>query len=310
MYTNALYMINGFLGSGKTTFLMHVFEQLKDKKIAVIMNEFGTVSVDSEIIKNYSIEVNEIINGSVFCSCKSDKFVEQLIKINQHDFDYIFVESSGLANPNNLDPLLELVEKKSERGINYKGAIGIIDVQTIHKLIKTAAMVKQQVAVSDLIILNKIDLVDSKRIPMIRALLREYNDTALLVEAQYCNIDQALFIDSLNVLREKKLPPNQMTLGIEKYLIKIPEIITEEQLNHWINQFSSKTYRTKGFVKTTQGTILVQGVSDHLDIYPQKDDTDESYLIVLSFGKEYVLRTIQKEWKKISDQKLIIQERG
>ena len=97
-----LYLLTGFLGAGKTTFLTSVLNDLTGKKVAVIMNEFGKIGIDGPIINKEGIELVEINRGSIFCSCLQLSFVAALIEMADRDMEYVFVESSGLADPSNI----------------------------------------------------------------------------------------------------------------------------------------------------------------------------------------------------------------
>ena len=93
--TTKLYVITGFLGAGKTTLLLKLLEHLKGSRVGIIQNEFGKLGIDGVILKNDDIHMVEINRGSIFCSCLKLSFVSALSEMTQHDFDYLFVESSG-----------------------------------------------------------------------------------------------------------------------------------------------------------------------------------------------------------------------
>ncbi|MDA3845222.1 MAG: hypothetical protein PF505_01595 [Vallitaleaceae bacterium] len=104
-----IYLITGFLGAGKTTFLN---ERLLDShgKTGVLMNEFGKVSMDSIIVKDLTGEFIELKNGSIFCSCLKEHFIEGLKKLILMDLDDLYIESSGLADPSDMGKILSVIE--------------------------------------------------------------------------------------------------------------------------------------------------------------------------------------------------------
>ena len=106
-----LYLLTGFLGAGKTTFLSSVLNDLSDKKVAVIMNEFGKVGIDGTIIQREGMELVELNRGSIFCSCLQLSFVSALVEMADRKMEYVFVESSGLADPSTIGEFLEAVEE-------------------------------------------------------------------------------------------------------------------------------------------------------------------------------------------------------
>ena len=105
-----LVMLTGFLGSGKTTLLQKLIDEYADRKIGVLINEFGAVSVDSEIIDDKGVQMTELSNGSIFCACLKDQFVDALVKLSGRDLEYLFIEASGLADPANMVELLKGIE--------------------------------------------------------------------------------------------------------------------------------------------------------------------------------------------------------
>ena len=159
----SLYMLTGFLGAGKTTFLEKMIHGFKDQKIAVIMNEFGKSDVDGKLISHLPIMMKKIDNGSIFCSCKSDKFIDVMIDITKQKPDVLIVESSGLANPSTMPGILDLVSKLTNESFDPKANIGIMDATNVYKLARTAVMVASQIAHSDIILLNKVDLASPER---------------------------------------------------------------------------------------------------------------------------------------------------
>src|SRR5699024_4719275 len=102
-------------------------EKLDDKKIGIIQNEFGKLSVDGELINKNGIEMTEISRGSIFCSCLKLSFVEALAEMGKMDLEYVFVESSGLADPSNIEEILESVKELAGDVYDFKAAICLID---------------------------------------------------------------------------------------------------------------------------------------------------------------------------------------
>ena len=97
-----LYLLSGFLGSGKTTFLTNILKHLSEEKVGVIMNEFGKIGIDGTIISKQGMKLVEINRGSIFCSCLKLSFVSAMIEMADYPLKYLFVESSGLADPSNI----------------------------------------------------------------------------------------------------------------------------------------------------------------------------------------------------------------
>ena len=122
-----LYVLTGFLGSGKTTLLLKILENLKGHKVGVIQNEFGKLSIDGDILRNDDIQMIEITRGSIFCSCLKLSFVAALSEMAQQDFEYLFVESSGLGDPSNVEEILNAAEVASGKKFDFKGVLCMVD---------------------------------------------------------------------------------------------------------------------------------------------------------------------------------------
>ena len=122
-----LYVLTGFLGAGKTTVLLKILEQLKGHRVGIIQNEFGKLGIDGTILRNDDIQMVEINRGSIFCSCLKLHFVNALSEMAQQDFEYLFVESSGLGDPSNVEEILQAAQVVSGKEYDFKGVICLVD---------------------------------------------------------------------------------------------------------------------------------------------------------------------------------------
>ena len=120
-----LYLITGFLGAGKTTFLKNFINELSDYRLHLIINEFGKEGVDGELLRELGTALDEINNGSIFCSCRLDKFEEVLEKALSEKPDIIIVEASGLSE----DEVRQIIAD------NTKGkTLGVFGEETVNVL--------------------------------------------------------------------------------------------------------------------------------------------------------------------------------
>lgn len=230
-----LIIITGFLGSGKTTFLNNILNSLRLKKIGLIINEFGEINVDAELINmEGDSEISEINNGSIFCSCLSGSFINTLAKYQDLDLDYIFVESSGMSRPISLDKILDSLNTLTEQSFNYSGMICIVDALNINNLLKSVNSVKEQIAYSDLILINKTDLVDAKDIENAVVNIKMINEHAKIVETSFAKIDINLLenLSNINDLKSVRLDDNLSSENIipENFLLKFEKEIKEQEL--------------------------------------------------------------------------------
>ncbi|MGL4759477.1 MAG: CobW family GTP-binding protein [Patescibacteria group bacterium] len=150
-------IITGFLGSGKTTLINKIINENKDKKFGLIINEFGEVGVDAELVSSTEQEITEISNGCLCCVVRSDLIgaVEKMIETNK--IDHLIIETSGLAEPG---PIAQTFVMDNLNGrINLDSIVCLIDAQNFENNIKNYNILKEQIQTSDIAILNKI--VDS-----------------------------------------------------------------------------------------------------------------------------------------------------
>ena len=103
-----LFVLTGFLGAGKTTFLKRILCNWEGKKIGVIQNDLGKVNIDGELIEKDGLELREISQGSIYCSCRKLDFVKALAELAQRELQYVLVESSGIGDPSNVEKKAEL----------------------------------------------------------------------------------------------------------------------------------------------------------------------------------------------------------
>ena len=151
------YLITGFLGAGKTTLLRAILPHFRGKKMRLIINEFGKVGMDGTLLRDYGADISEIVNGSIFCVCKLDQFERALEEAMAGEPDVILVETSGLSDPGSIRSILAEYERLGS--LRYRGAICLVDALRFPKVIETARACKKQLAVSDVVLLNKCDLV-------------------------------------------------------------------------------------------------------------------------------------------------------
>ena len=123
MEQTKLFVLTGFLGAGKTTFLKRILHDLEGTKVGVIQNDLGKVNIDGELIEKDGLELREISQGSIYCSCRKLDFVKALAELAQRGLDYVLVESSGIGDPSNVEELLQAVEVLQPGAYRFAGLI-------------------------------------------------------------------------------------------------------------------------------------------------------------------------------------------
>ncbi len=260
-----IFLITGFLGSGKTTFLN---QELKNSltRTGVLMNEFGKVSMDSVTLSNNGIDLKELTNGSIFCACLKDKFIDGLMELVDRDLDQIYVESSGLSDPSNMENVMEVLRKKLPgKTFEYRGSICLLDGVYFFAELEKLVSVERQIKHSHYILINKADLIDEDKIAAIKDKIGSINPLAKVGVTEYGQIktgdSQMTYFpieDEATTNREDN-KPKQLVMTF----LYPP---SEDQLKAFLSEVSSAFYRIKGFVEVDGSCMKIDGVNDTIEM--------------------------------------------
>lgn len=296
-----LYLLTGFLGSGKTTFLTNVLNDLEDRKVGVIMNEFGKVGIDGAIIKKDDMELIEINRGSIFCSCLQLSFVSALIEMADRNMEYIFVESSGLADPSNIGEFLDAVQVAKGDIYDYSGSICIVDGVNFLEQIEDIETVERQLKFCHLAIISKVDLISKEVLEKIKHRIREINpkvelQTSINGKLDYNFLDKNLMEsdwagteDTTNTPENK---PKTLTLTYDGE-------ITKEKLTQFINMIKKDSYRIKGFFKLEDVWNQVDVVGSRIDYKTTDKEEPSSQLVIISKIGPQIIKPIFSAWEAV-----------
>ena len=202
-------VLTGFLGSGKTTLLNRILTEQHGKRIAVIENEFGEIGVDQELVIHAEEEIFEMNNGCICCTVRGDliRILGNLMK-RKDKFDYILVETTGLADPGPVAQTF-FVDEEMQTRMKLDGIVTLVDAKHIWEHIDEADEAKEQVAFADVIILNKTDLVAPADLKRLEARIRSMNAAAKIFHAQNAvvDLDHVLNVGGFNLDRAISVDP-------------------------------------------------------------------------------------------------------
>jgi G3E family GTPase len=153
-------VLTGFLGAGKTTLINRILSENHGKRIAVIENEFGEVGVDHELVIGADEEIFETSNGCICCTVRGDliRILGQLRK-RRHRFDAVLIETTGLADPGPVAQTFFIDEELKEH-YALDAIVTLVDARHIDQELKDSAVSLEQIAFADVVLLNKIDLME------------------------------------------------------------------------------------------------------------------------------------------------------
>lgn len=289
-----LYLITGFLGAGKTTFVNHAVEIFHDKRIAIIVNEFGKQGIDGGLISKNGYDVSEISNGSIFCVCRSDLFIDALKDALSSQIDVLIVETSGLSNPTGIDEILAETKKVTGESFDYKGCVCIIDAVNFNRVLSTVVVVPDQIKQSSLILVNKIDLVNDQVLNDIKAQIIELNPHCDIVFTSYSKITSG-DITNLAPIKEKVMG-GKVDISSVSLTFNILNAITKVQFDGLINALAPLVYRVKGYVTLEDKYYFVDGVMDK--IMQTQVETTQSEGVVLLYQNTSPVRKMLKGYCK------------
>ncbi len=295
-----LYFLTGFLGSGKTTLLKHVLNKLEKKKIGLIINEFGQISVDGDVIEEEGIEIKQLNNGQVFCSCLSHTFIETLVTYAKLPIELLIVETSGLANPVSLENILEDLQQIAGDIYEYCGMLSIIDPSTFPVLREALVAIDEQVVRSDYLIINKVDLLDQEdKLELINE-LRLLNATAPIEETSYGKINPDFFMR--NLLLPEKICTVRNKVSSERprhYIVDFTKKIEHIKLVNFLKKLTADSLRIKGLVNTDNGWQHVDVVGKDIQIRSFSGTKNNSSLVVISAIGTALFPKIEEAWQEV-----------
>ena len=181
-------ILTGFLGSGKTTLLNNILSVEHGKRIAVIENEFGEIGIDQALVIEADEEIFEMSNGCICCTVRGDliRVLGNLMK-RRDKFDYVLVETTGLADPGPVAQTFFMDDDIREE-FALDGIVTLVDAAHIDQQLGRSEESEEQVAFADVLVLNKVDLVDDVHLDKIEARLREMNRMARVVRSEQADV--------------------------------------------------------------------------------------------------------------------------
>jgi G3E family GTPase len=171
-------VLTGYLGAGKTTLLNRILSEPHGKKYAVIVNEFGEIGIDNDLVVGADEEVFEMNNGCICCTVRGDlvRILDGLMR-RKGKFDAIIVETTGLADP---APVAQtfFVDENVGRKTRLDAVVTVADARWLNDRLKDAPEAKNQIAFADVILINKTDLVSPAELSEVEARIRGINPYA------------------------------------------------------------------------------------------------------------------------------------
>ena len=209
-YRVPVTVVTGFLGSGKTTLLNYILSKEHGKRIAVIENEFGEIGIDNELVIGADEEIFEMSNGCICCTVRGDliRVLENLMK-RKDKFDYILIETTGLADPSPVAQTF-FADADTQESFELDAIVTVVDAKHVWQHLDDSSECQEQIAFADLILLNKTDLVTSEELDKLEEKIYSMNSFVKIfrTENAQIEIDKILNVKSFDLKGKLELKPD------------------------------------------------------------------------------------------------------
>jgi G3E family GTPase len=291
-------VVTGFLGSGKTTLVNFILSENHGKRIAVIENEFGEIGIDDALVIDAEEEIFEMNNGCICCTVRGDliRILGTLMK-RRDKFDYILVETTGLADP---APVAQtfFVDEEIRAQLRLDAIVTVVDAKhlALHLFeekeegIENEAL--EQLAFADRVLINKVDLVNEEELLLVEKQIRSINAGASLVRTQMSKVDLDWVLNARAFELSRVLEVDPQFLEESEHMhdqsitsvgIEVDGPVDLEKINDWLGwllrEKGTEIFRMKGIlnINGSENRFVFQGVHMLFDGQPDRAwRTDET----------------------------------
>ena len=273
-------LITGPLGSGKTTLLRHILA-VQLGKIAIVMNEFGEIAIDTKVIEGKNVRIAELGGGCVCCSLlgEFEAAVNEIIETIAPE--RIVVETTGLAEPE----ALVFNIREALPHCRLDGVVSVIDADMLIRFPELGHTTRLQIERADILLLNKIDLIESRQIEPLETKLQEINPSAVIVRTERCVIDPELLF---GIGGERKIAPPEHPHQpeFESLAFTSSKVFSRDCFEEFVNALPPSVVRAKGFIRFVGGAQLFNFVAGRWELEAFEFDRTELVFIGRNIAAE------------------------
>lgn len=248
-----VYILSGFLGAGKTTLLQNILseEQKSDRKIAVIMNELGEVSIDSDVIPEET-PLKELLNGCVCCTIQGQLEVQLENMLREYDLDAIYIETTGVAHP--IEVLDACLSPLFADLLDVRAILTIVDAkrwQSRDSLsIQLRKLLMEQVEHADVVLINKIDSLSENEKAAIISEIQSLNKNGKLFMTEFARIP----LSSIQTSKISKKHQHEQAhvhkhLHLRSYVHSFTKPVDLEKFEQFLREMPDTIFRIKGYIR-------------------------------------------------------------
>ncbi|MEG4321409.1 MULTISPECIES: GTP-binding protein [unclassified Microcoleus] len=277
-------VLTGYLGAGKTTLLNHILTHEHGKKVAVIVNEFGEVGIDNQLIIDADEEIFEMNNGCICCTVRGDliRIIGNLMK-RREKFDHLVIETTGLADP---APVIQtfFVDEDMRDKLVLDAVVTVVDAKHISQH-WDADEAQEQIAFADVVLLNKTDLVTEEELAELEKRIRAMNAMAKIHRTRNSELDMAalLGVKAFDLNRALEIEPDFLGEHAHEHDETVTSVAIVEsgaidgnKFSDWIEELlrtqGPNIFRTKGILNIAgkNERFVFQGVHMIFDGRPDR----------------------------------------
>jgi len=283
-------LITGPLGSGKTTLLRHILAT-QSEKIAIVMNEFGEIAIDTKVVEGKNVRIAELGGGCVCCSLLGEFEAAVNEIIEKIAPERIVVETTGLAEPEAL--VFDIQEELPQCRLD--GVVSVIDADMLVRFPEVGHTSRLQIEGADILLLNKIDLIEAAQMKPLETKLRQINPTAAIIRVERCRIDPGFLF---GIGRERKIArlEHQHQHEVQSFAFTSGKVFSGDCFEDFVNGLPASVIRAKGFIRFAYGAQLFNFVAGRWELEPFESDQTELVFIGENIvaEKETIVRALNE----------------
>lgn len=305
-HTMKLILLAGFLGAGKTTLLKNIISWCADlSDTAVIVNEFGEVGIDGEIVKNAGIDVIEMVNGCICCSLATD-LVQTLADLYENfSVSRILIEATGLAEPHAVVSLLNNDALRDK--VKLQGIVSVLDAKFWKARQVMGPLFFNQLKGADIILLNKIDMISQGDVSLFLREIHEVISGCRVIPVRYCLVDPDMFwsvdigsarkSDLDDYFRDHHLDPEEEGYheGFVHFSFICTQPMDEDCFRNFLEGLQWEMFRIKGTLRLQDRTVMLNFIGGECswEAWQDKEETRLSF-VGWKIEKDHLLEMLNK----------------
>jgi G3E family GTPase len=296
-------LLFGFLGSGKTTLVRRLLEtRTSDRPMAVIVNEFGDVSIDGQILEGRSVDMVELTSGCVCCTLKGSLLnaIEELEE--RAGVEQIVVEATGVAQPS--DMLDTLDDPSLKTTLELGPLVTVVDAAKFAKIrTMLGEFYSKQVAHADKVLLNKTDLVSAETLDEVQSQIRALNPHGEILFTEHCDVDPSMVLDGASTMARHEHSAlcdhghdeHEHPAPADSFVLAVDGDWGREGLEQFFQNLSDHVWRVKGFMQIDGEPSLVQYTMGQLDITACEPRAN-AHLVFIGkpLGRDRIARALER----------------